>query len=114
MDVVPRRYTKTNYEIIDVGYKAPVYRPEWTDGILELRNETGTFKHPRFVFALFCGQIDMKTGFHDRRRAICSGSHSSSSKLLIYTSQKDRISFSSRAKKLSYTPTTRILAARAP
>ena len=28
MDVVPRRYTKTNYEIIDVGYKAPVYKPE--------------------------------------------------------------------------------------
>ena len=28
MDVVPRRYTKTNYEIIDVGYKAPVCKPE--------------------------------------------------------------------------------------
>lgn len=28
MDVVPRRYTKTNYEIVDVGYKAPVCKPE--------------------------------------------------------------------------------------
>ena len=28
MDVVPRRYTKTNYEIIDMGYKAPVCKPE--------------------------------------------------------------------------------------
>lgn len=28
MDVVPRRYTKTNYEIIDVGYKATVCKPE--------------------------------------------------------------------------------------
>ena len=28
MDVVPRRYPKTNYEIIDVGYKAPACKQE--------------------------------------------------------------------------------------
>ena len=36
MDVVPRRYTKTNYEIVDVEYKAPVASrsQSWLDRIV--------------------------------------------------------------------------------
>ena len=59
------------------------------------RIKSQALENKRLIFTMFAMFLFIRQSFR------YSGFQSSSSKLLIYTSQKERISFSSPAKKLS-------------